>query len=258
MSKQACARGSDRRSHSDRKEWSDRGYDDDETAPWHRGHHLRDANDRDDGHGLRDRPAQDWNHRDPDHRDPDHRDPDHQDPDGIDGLVATLGGAALAAGDASSTLGLVEATAWDKGFYSIAMGEAVFEAWAWSAEPGGAVAVADVFLEVAGADFVFQREVEVSASGPHQAWARAEIDWFAIDFDAWSPRHGPIVVGLDASLHVDPYRIETPLAGVAWNLAVAGAAAEAYGADTLSATFTDALAVENQFSFVQAMAMVAA
>jgi len=63
------------------------------------------------------------------------------------------------------------------------------------------------------------------------------------------------VVELDASLELEPYRVETPLVGLAG--ALAAAAAEAYGAQTLSATFTEALAVENQFSLVQAMGLVA-
>jgi hypothetical protein len=175
--------------------------------------------------------------------------------DAADELIAVLGGAAMATGDVSHSTGIVEAVAWDGGFYSVTMGEAVFEASAWSAEPGGAVAVADVFLAIAGADFIFQHEIKLSASDPNLAWAYSEIDYFAIDFDAWSPRHGPIVVELDASLELEPYLVETPLVGFAG--ALVAATAEAHGAHTLSATFTEALAVENQFSLVQAMGLVA-
>jgi hypothetical protein len=246
MINRSCAKGSDHTGHPERQGWLDRGHDDNQDAPWQRGgpgHHMRwdtegAASDRDGSHWLRDS-----------------RDGDHRDWDGADELIALLGGAAMAAGDVSASTGLVEMVAWDKGFYSIAMGEAVFEASAWSAEPCGAVAVANVFLEIAGADFIFQREIKLSASDSNQAWAYSEIDYFAIDFDAWSPRHGPIVVELDAFLELEPYRVETPLVGFAG--ALAAAASEAYGAQTLAATFTEALAVENQFSLVQAMGLVA-
>jgi hypothetical protein len=258
MSDRAFAKGTDRTGHLERRGWSDRCHDDNQDAPWQRGGpgpHMRwdtegAASDRDGSHWLRDRPDRAW-----DHQDGDCRDGDHRDWDGADELIALLGGAAISTGDVSASTGLVETMAWDKGVYSIAMGEAVFEASAWSAEPGDAVAVADVFLEIAGADFIFQREIKLSASGCNQAWAYSEIDYFAIDFDVWSPRHGPIVVEFDASLELEPYRVETPLVGLAG--ALAAAAAQAYGAQTLSATFIEALAVENQFSLVQAMGLVA-
>lgn len=226
MSKWACSKGSGARSHTERQEWSDRGHDDGQYVPWHR-----------DGNWLSDPADQDW--------------------DGTDGLTAVLGGVAMAAGNATTSIGLLETVLSDTGLYSVATGKAVFEASAWSAEPGGAAAVADVFLEVAGADFVFQREFDGAASGANEAWAYAAIEYIAVDFHGWSPRHGPIAFQFGASLEVEPYRFETPLAGLAGALATVGAAAETYGSDTLSATFTDALVVENQFSFVQALGLVA-
>lgn len=247
MSRWACAKGSDRKGHREGQEWSDRSHGDDQDPPWHRGapgHHMR------------------WDTESTGDRDPDRRDGGDwlrdwvdQDSDGTDGLIAMLGGGAMAAGDASSAIGLLEMATWDKGFYSVATGQAVFEAFAWSAAPGGAAAVADVFLEIAGADFIFQREIEASVSGPNEAWAYSAVDYVAIDFHAWSPRHGPIVIGFGASLELEPYRVEAPSGPLAG--ALVAAAVEAYGADALSATFTDALAVENQFSLVQAMGLVA-
>lgn len=245
MSRWACAKGPDRKGH--REEWSDRHHGDDQDPPWHRGapdHHMR------------------WDTESTGDRDPDHRDGGDwlrdwvdQDSDGTDGLIAMLGGAAMAAGDASSAIGLLEMVTWDTGFYSIATGQAVFEAFAWSAAPGGAAAVADVFLEIAGADFIFQREIEASAFGPNEAWAYSAVDYVAIDFHSWSPRHGPIVIAHGTSLEVDADRLGMLLSG--FTGAAVAAAAESYGAETLSATFTDALAVENQFSFVQAVGLVA-
>src|SRR4029077_4884703 len=50
-----------------------------------------------------------------------------------DGLVAVIGGSAIAVGDASAVAGFVENVAMDKGAISIAMGEAIFQASAQSA-----------------------------------------------------------------------------------------------------------------------------
>jgi len=71
----------------------------------------------------------------------------------------------------------------------------------------------------------------------------------------WSPPHGPIVINLDQSFgHHQPFGTTRPLAISRKVIAMA----EAHGANTLSATLTSALTVENQFSFVHGMAMVAA
>ena len=83
-----------------------------------------------------------------------------------------------------------------QGCYSIAMGEAIFQASAQSASPGGAAAAADTFLDVSGADFIFEREVGGSKHGLHDAAACSELDYFAIDIHGWSPPHGPIVIEL--------------------------------------------------------------
>jgi hypothetical protein len=182
----------------------------------------------------------------------DHRAAGHQ--DAPDGVVAMLGGGAAAVGDASMASGFVENVAEDRGFYSIVRGEADFQAWAYSEQPGGAYADAEVFLDIGGADFVFWREVEDSACSLNEAWARAELDYVSIDIHGWSPRQGPIAIELyPAVFDAAPLGFEAPLGSLAEVLATA----EAHGADTLSATFTHALAVENQFSFVSAMALVA-
>jgi hypothetical protein len=175
-------------------------------------------------------------------------------PDPQDGLVAVVGGSAIAAGEATAVTGFVENFAQDMGRYSIAMGEAVFQASAYSSEPGGALAAAGTFLDVSGADFIFERETDQAKQGLHDASARAELDYFSIDIHGWSPPHGPIVIELDQSFgHHQPFGHD-PSYG---NFAQVIAMAEAHGANTLSATLTSALTVENQFSFVHGMAMVA-
>ena len=245
MNMQACANASARKFHHGGQEWLDRGQGDDELAPWDR---------RARGPDIR------WDADPPDHRCEEDREGwprprgDAEDePPAPNGLLAVIGGSEAAAGEASTTSGLVENVAQDRGFYSIATGEAVFEAWAYSQQPGGAFAAADAFLDILGADFIFRREFEDSAYDLNEAWARSEIDYLSIDIHGWSPRHGPIVIELDPAFDPEPYRLEASEGSLAEVLATA----EAHGAGTLSATFTQALAVENQFSFVNAMALVA-
>jgi hypothetical protein len=175
-------------------------------------------------------------------------------PDPQDGLVAVIGGSAIAAGEGTAVTGFVETFAENMGSYSIAMGEAVFQASAYSSEPGGAAAAASTFLDVSGADFIFEREADQATQRLHDASARAELDYFSIDIHGWSPPHGPIVIDLDQSFGHHQTFGHDPSYG---NFAQVIAMAEAHGANTLSATLSSALTVENQFSFVHGMAMVA-
>ena len=175
----------------------------------------------------------------------------HQSPDG---LLALIGGSATAAGEASAVTGFVENFAEDRGDYSIAMGKAIFEASAYACKPGGALAAADTFLDVSGADFIFEHEIGQSKHGPYDAWARSELDYLSIDIHGWSPPQGPIVIEVHQPVgHHQPCGLELPQGNFAQVLAIS----EAHGANTLSATLTNALTVENHFSFVTALAMVA-
>jgi hypothetical protein len=174
----------------------------------------------------------------------------HQSPDG---LLAVIGGSAMAAGEASDVTGFVDNFAEDRGDYSIAMGKAIFESSAHASTPGSALAAADTFLDVSGADFIFEHEIGQSERGPYDAWARSELDYFSIDVHGWTPPHGTIVIDVDHPFgHGLPIG-QDPFYG---NLAQVFALAEAHGADTLSATFTNALSIENHFSFVNAVGIV--
>ena len=189
------------------------------------------------------------------------RDGGHQHQQGLanssdpqDGLIAVIGGSATAVGESSAVTGFVENFAEDRGGYSIAMGEAIFQASAHSCEPGGAVAVASTFLDVSGADFIFEHEIGQSKQGLNNAWARSELDYLSIDIHGWSPRQGPIVIEVDHPFgHHQPSGQELALGNFAQVLAMS----EAHGANTISATLANTLTVENQFSFVNAMGMVA-
>jgi hypothetical protein len=104
-----------------------------------------------------------------------------QDHQGANDLLAVVGGSAMAAGDSSIVTGFVGNSAEDGDVYSIAMGKAIFEASAHTSKPGGALAAADTFLDVSGADFIFEHEIDQSRHGPYDAWARSELDYLSID-----------------------------------------------------------------------------
>lgn len=171
-----------------------------------------------------------------------------------DGLLAVIGGSAMAAGEASDVTGFVDNFAEDRGYYAIAMGTAIFEASAYGSDPGDALAAADTFLDVSGADFIFEHEIGQSERGPYDAWARSELDYFSIDIHGWSPPHGTIVIDVHR-----PFGHSQPIGQDQFhgNFAQVLALAEAHGADTMSATVTNALTIENHFSFVNAVGIVA-
>ena len=171
-----------------------------------------------------------------------------------DGLIAVFGGSAIAAGESSGVTAFIQNFAEHEDGYSIAMGEAIFQASAHSSEPGGALAAASTFLDVSGADFIFEREIDHATQQFHDAAARSQLDYIAIDIEGWAPRHGPIVI--DTPQPFDQHHLPRPDA-LPGNFAQISAVTEAHGADTLAATLTHALDVENHFSLVNGMAMVA-
>lgn len=172
-----------------------------------------------------------------------------------DGMTAVIGGSAMAVGDATAVTGLVENFAVDQGAYSVAMGDAVFQASAHSSSPGRpAIAAAGTFLDVSGADYIVAQEVAQSRHGAHDASALSELDYLAIDIHGWSPRHGAIVIELDRSFGHHQAVGDQLLQGA---FAQAIGTAEAHGANTLADTLMNTITVENHFSFVNALSMVA-
>jgi hypothetical protein len=168
-------------------------------------------------------------------------------------VIAGVGGDAVAAGQDTVTIGLVQNLAEDKGGYSIMVGDATFEASAQAPEAGGADAAANTFLTVSGADYIIKDESSHGGSGLNDAWASSELDYVAVNINGWSPEGGPVVIELHQPGHqVQPDGHQPPDG----NYADVIATAEAHGADSLSATQTNALTVENQFSFVNAIAVV--
>jgi hypothetical protein len=168
-------------------------------------------------------------------------------------VIAAVGGGAVAVGQDTVTIGLVQNLAEDKGGYSIMVGDATFEASAQAPEAGRADAAANTVLTVSGADFIIKDESSHGGSGSNDAWASSELRYIAVNIDGWSPEGGPLVYELHQPGHqVQPDGHQQPHG----NYAAVIATAEAYGADSLSATLTNALTVENQFSFVNAIAVV--
>src|SRR5262249_23159014 len=168
-------------------------------------------------------------------------------------VIAVLGGGAVAAGQDTVTIGLVQNSAEDHGGYSIMVGDAIFEASAQAPGAGGVDAAANTFMAVSGADYIIIDESSDGGSGPNNAWASSQLDFVAVNINGWSPEGGPLVYALLEPGHqVQP---DQPPDG---NYADVIAMAEAHGdAGSLSAAQTNALTVENQFSFVNAITVVA-
>ena len=169
-------------------------------------------------------------------------------------VIAAVGGDAVAAGQDTVAIGLVQNDGKDHGGYSIIVGDATFEASAQAPEAGGVNAAANTFMTVSGADFIIKYESSHGGRGPNDAWASSELDFVAVNINGWSPEGGPVVIELHQPGHqVQPDGHQPPHG----NYAAVIATAEAQAADSLSATQTNALTVENQFSFVNAIAVVA-
>jgi hypothetical protein len=168
-------------------------------------------------------------------------------------VIAVVGGDAVAAGQDTVTIGLVQNDGKDHGGYSIIVGGATFEASAQAPEAGGADAAANTVMAVSGADYIIKDESSHGGSGPNDAWASSQLDFVAVNINGWSPEGGPVVIELHQPGHqVQPDGHQPPDG----NYAAVIATADAHGADSLSATQTNALTVENQFSFVNAIAVV--
>jgi hypothetical protein len=174
-------------------------------------------------------------------------------------VIAVVGGSAFAAGQDTVTIGLVQNHAEEsflplphgvgKGGYSIMVGDAIFEASAQAPEAGGVdAAAANTFMTLSAADFIIKFE----SSEASDASASSELSYIALNINGWSPVGGPVVIELQQPDHQGPPDGHRPPDG---NYAAVIATADADGADSLSATTT--IALENQFSFVTAIAVVA-
>ena len=175
-------------------------------------------------------------------------------------VISVIGGSAVAVGEDTVTIGLVQNSAEEsslplphgvgKGGYTIMVGDAIFEASAQAPEAGGVDAAANTFMLLSDADFIIKFESGEANDGS----ASSELSYIALNINGWSPEGGPVVIELQQpDQQVQPDEHQPPDG----NYAAVIATAEAHGADSMSATTAIALTVENQFSFVTAIAVVA-
>jgi hypothetical protein len=181
-------------------------------------------------------------------------------------VISVVGGSAVAAGQDTVTIGVVENLAEDsslplphgvgKGGYTILVGDATFEASAQAPEAGGVDAAANTFMTVSDADFIIKFESSDGSWQANDAWASSELSYIALNINGWSPEGGPLVYDLELNQpghHVRPDEYQPPDG----NYAAVIATADAHSADSSVTTAqTAALTVENQFSFVTAIAGV--
>ena len=143
----------------------------------------------------------------------------------------------------------------DMGNVTVAKGYAIFEATGTSSTQDGARA--DTYLAVTGADIVVEFTFDHTVKLGNTVVAVSATRYIAIDIENWAPPNGPLVV--DSANQVERYSAHLPdYAPPSENLATVAAFADAHGANTATATLAHSLAVENQFSLVSGLAIVAA
>lgn len=85
--------------------------------------------------------------------------------DAQDSLIAAIGGTATAIEESTAASGFIDNFVQNIGHITIAMGEATFLASAYSAEPGNALTAVSIFLDIWGADIIFEYESAQSPRG---------------------------------------------------------------------------------------------
>jgi hypothetical protein len=166
-------------------------------------------------------------------------------------LITAIGGTAIAVGNNTSATISIENTAHGNGHASIAKGDAIVQAEATSADTGP-IADATTFLFVSNADRIVVHERSIDTLDGSDATALSILRYVAID-NPGNSSHGPMVVHVQQS---DNDHLSGTGAGPG-NVAAVSAAADAHGDHTAVATSATAITVENQFSFVDATALVA-
>jgi hypothetical protein len=184
-------------------------------------------------------------------------------------LVTAIGGDAYAIGTNTDANGVVSNTIKDMGNVTVAKGYAIFEATGTSSTQDGASADADTFLAVTGADIVVEFTFDRNVHLGNTVVAVSATGYIAIDIENWAPPNGPLVMNFHphSANQVERYSAHLPdyappsgnpdYAPPSANLATVAAFADAHGANTLTATLAHSL-VENQFSLVSGLAIVAA
>jgi hypothetical protein len=174
----------------------------------------------------------------------------------VSDLTLTLEGASDAVGIDTLAQGDMFARLIDKGKVSIAFGSASFSAVAEST--GDELAFASAFSDahVSGADFVISwtrhESVNLESNDGRYAKDVSTTYVFALDFEAWDLRRGPITVDAD--------RDKSFFGELCWlpdliegNLATFNVDVQAAGENTYADVVTSVLAVEDQLSSVSAI-----
>jgi hypothetical protein len=181
------------------------------------------------------------------------------------GIIALVGGDAMASGADAVAAGEVTNKVKDLGVVTIASGEAVFAA-------EGTNPSANTGVRMAGEDVLFEVTVNEHGGSGSTAWAESVTKYVAIDIPGWNPPGGPIVVDRVINLPSVPgtavrdelqaaHQIGAELGLPGANVARDTLTADAYtvtGEGSLVIGFSDALAIGGQLSAVYAWALVAA
>jgi hypothetical protein len=171
-------------------------------------------------------------------------------------ITVTFGGEASAFGAETTASSVMRGTVVDLGLVSYAIGTCSFTATATAAEGDTAVAVANSFATVTGADLVitFTRSGSTDLTqGADLAHATSTTSFLAIDLEFWDSARGPIVIDYDGDL----CDFKVPR-GFERNTAVLDALLQAFGENTLSDLQADVLTVEDTLSTVTAVGTLVA
>jgi hypothetical protein len=179
-------------------------------------------------------------------------------------LSATIGGEAFAAGNTTSSTGVVTNNIEHLGGYTIAFGEAIFTATGLSFGHDGASAAADTFVDVTGADFVLEININEHGGGGAFAWAESVTEYIAVDIPDWPLGAAPIVELLNSQDRHHGFTVGNeehhPQGnhGDFGNFADVLTLANSQGANGSVFTLSQTLAIENHFSLVSGLATVVA
>jgi hypothetical protein len=166
-------------------------------------------------------------------------------------IEVTFGGDASAYGEDTYANGIMLGTAVDLGHVSYAIGTCSFTAIANASGDDTAIAIADSFASVTGADLVLtftQSGSTPLVQGADVSKAFSSTSFLAIDLDFWDSARGPIVVDYD--IERGCLRLPSDIEG---NTAVMDALLEVLGNDSFVSLETDTLSIENTLSTVSAV-----
>jgi hypothetical protein len=172
-------------------------------------------------------------------------------------MAVLVGGEAGAAGYNTATTGFIDNTVQKSAGVTVAIGEADFTAVGQSAGHGNAAAQASTFVNVTGADFLFEIKINESGHLHGMAWAESEVEYVAVDIPNWQPPGGHTITEM-LTLNVHDVASPQDHSALSGNTAQVLAMAQAYGLNTDTWTLTQAQTVEHHSSFVSASALTVA